>query len=449
MHCQACEVLLENRLKNVAGVKTAKVSLFKTKAVLNCENDIPLNNFREAVKNEGYDISYWQESQSQKTPDENKFRARDFKEIGLAFLVVMGLYLILKQLSLLPQGFGVKEGMSLWFVFVIGLVAAVSSCMAVTGGLILGLSAKHNQAHPELSGAAKFKPYLYFNLGRLFGYAIFGLLVGALGSALSLSLKANGFFTVIASLIMITLGLNLLKLFPGLTRFLPRMPKWLGRKIHSFKDTGSGGHKGSFILGAFTFFLPCGFTQALQLYVLSQGQALEGGIIMLVFALGTLPALLSISALASFVKSSWQRYFVKFAGILIIFLGVFNLTAGLSLTGFTLKGSNDITAKAGEALDPNVRIIDGKQVVRMEVVGYNYKPANFTVKKNIPVEWQIDGTKAAGCARVIAIPALKKNQILSSYGITTIVFNPTKEGKISFFCSMGMTTPGAAFKVVN
>ena len=85
----------------------------------------------------------------------------------------------------------------------------------------------------------------------------------------------------------------------------------------------------SFALGAATFFLPCGFTLALQLYVLGQGSALTGALTMLVFALGTLPALAAISAVSSFVTGRAQAYFLKAAGAAVIVLGLFNIQYGL------------------------------------------------------------------------------------------------------------------------
>ena len=54
---------------------------------------------------------------------------------------------------------------------------------------------------------------------------------------------------------------------------------------------------------------------------------------MLAFALGTLPALLSLSALSSFAKGAFQRHFLKFAGAAVIVLGVMNIQYGLVLTG--------------------------------------------------------------------------------------------------------------------
>lgn len=371
---------------------------------------------------------------------------RDLKEIIIVLIVILGVYYLLKWLNLLPSGLGVKEGMSLGFVFVLGLIAAVSSCMAITGGLLLGLAAKYQANHPNLKGYAKFKPYLYFNIGRVVGYAVFGALVGWLGGVLSFSLKATGFITIIASLAMIILGFNLLRLFPSLRRFSFSMPNSLAHKIYSLKEKD---HKGiAFILGSLTFFLPCGFTQSLQLYVLSQGNAIQGGLIMLVFALGTLPALLSVSVLASFIKDNWQRYFIKFAGVLIILLGLFNISRGLALTGLPNISFTSNNKEVSQVQDANVQIINGRQVIKMKVVGYDYQPANFIVKANMPVDWEIDGSQAAGCARVITIPGLRRTEMLSS-AIKTISFTPTLAGRMPFSCTMGMTTTGAAIMVVE
>ena len=74
---------------------------------------------------------------------------RDYVEIGAAFLIVVAILFALGQLDLLPKQFGVSETMSYGLVFVIGLVASVSSCIAVTGGLLVAVAAKYNEAHRE------------------------------------------------------------------------------------------------------------------------------------------------------------------------------------------------------------------------------------------------------------------------------------------------------------
>ena len=84
------------------------------------------------------------------------------------------------------------------------------------------------------------------------------------------------------------------------------------------------------ILGFGTFFLPCGFTQSMQIVALSSGSFITGFLIMLAFALGTLPvlALLSFGS-TSFSHSKYAPLFFKSAGVFVIGLGTFTLVSGL------------------------------------------------------------------------------------------------------------------------
>ena len=74
---------------------------------------------------------------------------RDYVEIGAAFLIIVAILFVLGQLDLLPKQFGVSETMSYGLVFVIGLVASVSTCIAVTGGLLVAVAAKYNEASAD------------------------------------------------------------------------------------------------------------------------------------------------------------------------------------------------------------------------------------------------------------------------------------------------------------
>ena len=80
-----------------------------------------------------------------------KNSSRDYLEIGAASLIVIAIIIALRQLDLLPRQFGVSETMSYGLVFVIGLVASVSSCIAVTGGLLVAVAAKYNEATTNLT----------------------------------------------------------------------------------------------------------------------------------------------------------------------------------------------------------------------------------------------------------------------------------------------------------
>lgn len=449
MHCASCEVLIERKFKKVASIEKVNVNHADGKAEILCSKEPNLHELNNLVKSDGYQVSFWQDRHSVAQTVEHKNTWRDYLQMGGIFLVIVSAYYILKQFNLVPS-IGISQHMSYGVIFLIGLFAATSTCIAVVGGLLLAVSEKYSELHPELTGAQKFRPHIYFNAGRVVGYTAFGAAVGGLGSVLTLSPQANGYLIVLVSLVMLVLGFQLLHLFPWMRRFSPKMPKFISHKIH---DLSTKDNKGApFTLGALTFFLPCGFTQAMQLYVLASGDWKIGALTMFVFALGTLPALLSLSAISSFAKGAFQKHFLKFAGVLVVMLAVFNINNGLTLTGLNLNlasaftfGSSNVTNQPGT---PTALIIDGKQIVKMSVKGYKYTPNKFTIVAGVPVEWQIDGAGAVGCGQVLVMPTLGISKYLSPQGITTITFTPIETGTIPFNCSMGMMTRGSAFTVI-
>ncbi len=444
MHCTSCAVLIERKFKQVNGVQRVNVSHASGTAELLCVKEPELDELNALIQSDGYHVSLWQDRSHGAQSGEHKNTWKDYLQIGGMFLVIVSAYSLLQQFHLVPS-VGISQHMSYGVIFLIGVFAALSTCIAVVGGLLLALAGKYNELHPDLTGIQKFQPHIFFNAGRIVGYTVFGAAVGGLGSVLTLSARANGAMIIFVSVVMLILGFQLLHLFPWMKRFSPSMPKFLGHKIHdlSTKDSNSA----PFMLGAATFFLPCGFTQALQLYVLASGDWKVGALTMLTFSLGTLPALLSLSAVSSFAKGAFQRHFLRFAGVLVVTIAISNINNGLTLAGYDLNLAS-VFETAAQARASEAPIIDGKQVVTMTVNGYTYSPHQFTVAQGIPVEWQIDGGSAVGCGQVLVMPTLGITQYLSPEKTTTITFTPTATGTIPFNCSMGMMTSGSAFTVV-
>jgi hypothetical protein len=175
---------------------------------------------------------------------------------------------------------------------------------------------------------------------------------------------------------------------------------------------------------------------------------MTGALTMLVFALGTLPALLSLSALSSFAQGAFQKHFLRLAGAAVIVLGVFNIEYGLVLGGLG-AGSESVAIETEPDSDAPVRAteLNGKQVVTMKVVDFSYLPHVFEVKQGVPVEWRIDASEAVGCGLMILAPRVGVRRLLSSVSTTFITFTPREAGEFSFNCGMGMMTPGSKFIV--
>jgi plastocyanin len=242
--------------------------------------------------------------------------------------------------------------------------------------------------------------------------------------------------SIFVACIMLYLALSILKIIPK-GSFPIRPPKKLSHWIH---DLSESDHPAApFALGAFTFFLPCGFTQSLQLAALASGNFITGALTMFTFALGTLPSLIGISAISSTAKGGASRLFLRFSGALVFILALVNLNSGFALTGINLSQAfaSFVSGGSQQAIGAAPAIVNGAQTVAMKITPGGYEPSAITVKAGVPVKWMIDGAGAIGCTSGLVVPDLGITKSLTS-GINEVDFTAPNPGQIAFSCSMGM-----------
>ena len=194
------------------------------------------------------------------------------------------------------------------------------------GGLVLSLSAKISE-----DNVSDTKTFILFHIGRLVSFAILGGLLGLLGNAIGINFTFTAILGIIASLIMLALGFNLVGIF---ARNKVTLHAGIFQKINSFFRKIEHKTLTPLLIGFGTFFLPCGFTQSMQFVALSSGSFMTGMLVMLAFALGTLPVLAFLSfGSASFAHSKHAPLFFKSAGVVVIGLGLFALLGALAGLG--------------------------------------------------------------------------------------------------------------------
>lgn len=316
-HCASCKIFIEDTLNEQSGITHAKVDLeHKTvtfDSALNNDATSLIEMLNPKILENGYRLSV------ERLADKKKSDGTIWLALPIG-LGLLALFFLVQKSGILNFGLGgtVTPVTSLF----IGLVASVSSCLAVVGGLVLSLSATVSQ-----DKVSDVRPMVLFHAGRLISFAVLGGLLGLLGGTIGISFTATAILGLVASVVMIALGLNLVGVFERTLITLPASTFNLFRRIE---------HKTAapFIVGAGTFFLPCGFTQAMQVAALASGSFTSGLLIMSAFALGTLPmlALLSFGS-ASFAQSKYAPLFFKSAGVLVMGLGLFALVAGLAGLG--------------------------------------------------------------------------------------------------------------------
>lgn len=444
MHCKSCEILIEDELLKVQGVKKVSVSHKTGIANIDCDCELDSKEISRAVESAGYGIG-----QDGKIHFFSRKR-RDYIDLGIAFFIAISLFLVAKTLGIFNLSSSISGSYSsLPIVFVIGLTAGVSTCMALVGGLVLGASARFSAQNPRASGMQKFTPHLYFNLGRIISFFIFGGIIGFAGSIFQLSTSVLGTLTVIVGLVMLLLGGQLIDVFPILKKISFTLPKSLSRMLGiQEKSSVDYSNKNSAVMGAMTFFLPCGFTQAMQLFAMSTGSPLTGALTMGVFALGTAPGLLGVGGLTSVVKGNAARIFFKTAGVVVILLAFFNVSNGLNLLGVpqVLGAITTNSSSKNVVQDPNVKLVNGVQEVRMTQGPSGYSPNKFTIKKGVPVKWIVTSKDIYTCASSIVSQQLGIRKGLE-LGENIFEFTPSQTGTIRFSCSMGMYN--GSFNVVD
>src|SRR3989344_4183489 len=321
MHCSACPVLIESELTDLPEVTKAKASLKYNHVEVTGEfgdksSEDVAHQLTDVLKVHGYAVSVEQQK-----------RTISWAEFIYALPIAaafVALFIVLQKLGIV--NLVTTANVTYGTAFVIGLIASVSTCMAVVGGLVLSMSANFAKE------GDKVRPQVLFHIGRLVSFFLFGGAIGALGSAFQLGQSATFITSFIVALVLVVLGINLLDIFPWAKKFQPTVPSFIGKRVHGLKNIHHT--LTPLLVGIATFFLPCGFTQSMQIYTLTTSSFVTGSLIMGVFALGTLPvlALLSFSSLGIHKKAQ-SGVFFKTAGLVVIFFGIFNLINSLVAVG--------------------------------------------------------------------------------------------------------------------
>jgi len=447
MHCASCERMIEQSFKTIPGIRDVEASLRRQQAGIKVDDGFNLSFVEPALaelRKLGYEFhpdppslsktrttGDWQASNSyecalpakqNKRPFFNRF-FRAIAAISLVGIAATFIYAPLKRF--IPS---IDAGASFGALLAFGFIASVSSCLASTGGFILAYA----------SASVKKPSTISIQTGRLIGFALGGAALGGLGKALpSLSGGVYGWLALILGIGFFGVALNLLDLTPPLSSLGIRLPKFISNaadRIAASKRSST-----PFVIGALTFFLPCGFTQTAQALALASGNPLIGGAMMTAFVLGTLPVLSGVSRFGS--MAALQKPLLRLAiGSILLFFAFGQLNGGLTLIGSPITPGTvaETFSPKQPATQPSSGEHTDAQVVQMSVTASGYQPDRLTIHAGQPVRWEVNGDEAYGCTNSITIPSLGIFKQLSK-GTNVITFNaPQTPGTLPFSCGMGM-----------
>ncbi len=424
MHCPSCDILIKDKFQEVSNIKEVTANHHTQEAEVCYVGTLNKNELNKQINEFGYQIT-------DKVTDTQEPLSKRLTDAGTIAILLFIVYFFAQEFNLIPD-FNITSSLSLTSAFILGLVASTSTCMATSGALFLSTIGKLQ--NKEASIRENVAPAISFNVGRILSYGVFGFIFGLLGKTVASSLQLGSFLSMFVAAMMILIGLDMLKLFSFSSLFTFSFTKGLFEKLeHKFIKSPK---KTSFFLGAITYLLPCGFTQAVTIYALGLASPIQSAIMLMVFALGTVPALIALGFASSFTKHSFYPMFQKVIGVIVFFIGISYTTNALALYGINVNVTGT-TDKVAQVADANVKEVNGYQIVNMNVTSKGYEPNVFTIKQGVPVKWIVNGENVFGCQGYLTAPKANVQGALQ-VGKNTFEFTPKEKGPLTFSCSMGM-----------
>jgi len=206
-----------------------------------------------------------------------------------------------------------------------GLAGGFGHCIGMCGPLVAALSL--GQHKPGLGH------HLLYNLGRVTTYTILGAVVGVTGSFLSLATSIDSFqiaVMALSGLFIVLMGLasaGWLPIGKTLLYCSPSAP-FVRKTMKLITNPASPGTW--YPLGLVLGFLPCGLTYTALLAAARAAMdapdhfagMMLGALMMLLFGLGTAPALLLVGKTATLIGEKTRQRLYRLAGIIMILTGI-------------------------------------------------------------------------------------------------------------------------------
>jgi sulfite exporter TauE/SafE len=216
------------------------------------------------------------------------------------------------------------EWSALTAAFLLGLFSS-AHCVGMCGGIMGALS----MVVPAHAKARRWFILLSYNLGRIFSYALMGAIVGLFARQITESGGAV-WLRWLAGALLIAMGLYLANWWRGLTyletggRYLWAYLQPLGKALMPVDTVPK-----ALALGGIWGWLPCGLVYSALAYAMAQGDAFGGGMVMLAFGLGTLPAVLATGFVAQQLGRLLQQRQIRWSfALAVILFGLWTIWGG-------------------------------------------------------------------------------------------------------------------------
>lgn len=199
--------------------------------------------------------------------------------------------------------------------FILGMLGSVH-CAGMCGPLSLLIPAGSVTADRRIAGL------LLYNLARILVYTLLGFVTGWAGYLVSLS-GAGAWLMLLAALLLLLSGV--FSLFSrNLLDRIPVPDRWMQHLRHFFRPFFRQKNYWAYIgMGTFNALIPCGLLYTALLAAVAEAHPLQSAGFMLMFGLGTVPAMMSAQYLLQFIRQEWRTCLRRALPLASIVLALF------------------------------------------------------------------------------------------------------------------------------
>jgi hypothetical protein len=231
--------------------------------------------------------------------------------------------------------------LDLLLVMTLGFLGSFGHCVGMCGPLTVAFSLS------QKPGSASFPQkslvfHCLLNLGRVISYALVGTGIGALGSMLLAGGQLAGIESPLRRGIAIATGimlvwLGLAQIQPGALPRLPLLQQSLHQQLSQWMRHLSLHTRWwtPVLLGGIWGLMPCGFLYTAQIKAAETGTPWLGGLTLLAFGLGTLPAMLGIGLSAALLSADRRSQLFRMGGWVTLAIGIMTLFRGGMMADYT------------------------------------------------------------------------------------------------------------------
>ena len=209
----------------------------------------------------------------------------------------------------------------------LGLLGGFGHCVGMCSPFVLFVSRRYAPGEAGGGGGRRgaFVAQAWYTAGRILTYAVLGAAAGALGGAVQ---KAGMFVGVQRAAMLLAGGILVAWALAALAELAHfEVGGGLFRRVAGVVKSRVPGHP--LALGLFLGLLPCGFLYSAVVAAVARGTALQGGLALAAFGLGTAPALFGLSVADELLAR--RRAFVnRLSQLFILAMGAWFLWRGLA-----------------------------------------------------------------------------------------------------------------------